>query len=168
MFYRDHVWSFIRNLSSVIPVRPKMTEPWLCDTDPSASKSFQNTTTLAPGYMVIGYMVFSGYMVNFWVVPISLNILKIDHISRIGPEFRLYGQFFPGPEVDHISGSQCTYLLIHYASKTNLWTGFKNVLSQKIVTPYLYRFFQRIVRCCQPQPKLSLWYGLINISGRTL
>ena len=32
---------------------------------------------------------------------------KIDHISRIWPEFRLYGQFLAGPTVDHISGTQC-------------------------------------------------------------
>ena len=41
----------------------------------------------------------------------SLNILKIDHISRFGPEFRLYGQFLAGPEVDHISGSECSLSL---------------------------------------------------------
>ena len=35
---------------------------------------------------------------------------KIDHISRIWPEFRLYGHFLAGPTVDHISGTQCTYL----------------------------------------------------------
>ena len=67
-------------------------------------------SALGSGYMVFGYMVFLGIWPIFWVVPISPNILKIDHISGIWPELRLYGQFLGGPNVDHMSGTECTCL----------------------------------------------------------
>ena len=34
-------------------------------------------STLGPGYMVIGYMVFSGIWSIFGVVPISLSTIKL-------------------------------------------------------------------------------------------
>ena len=47
--------------------------------------------------MVIGYMVFSGYMVNFWVVPISLSTIKLTIYPEFDLNFGYMVNFFPVP-----------------------------------------------------------------------
>ena len=55
---------------------------------------------------ILDYGLFR-YLVNFRVVPIILSLVKFFEIRSNSGQFRLYGQLLAGPNVDHISGTEC-------------------------------------------------------------
>ena len=65
---------------------------------------------IGSGYMIFGFMVFSDMLSFFWVVPISLPLVKfLDKGSNSG-QFRLYGQLLAGPNVSGTESTGTLYL----------------------------------------------------------
>ena len=71
----------------------------------TANNFLSQIITLGFGLQIYGLF---GYLVNFWVVPISLSLVKFSDIRSNSGQFWLYGQLLVGHNVEHISGTKCT------------------------------------------------------------
>ena len=72
--------------------------------------------------MVFGYKVFSVLWSIFGPNLRSNEIYEKFFFSEIW-SFWLYGQFLPGPTVEHMSGTQCTLILIDLHSAVGVGGG---------------------------------------------